>query len=90
MSFSIVNQRSAPAFKGTSVLITLDTTDSAQLVNMTLGQQCTLSNGKIGYIDFIDLYGHVFKVRPNMPTEQFMSIANLGHIMPGVSVTVVS
>lgn len=90
MSFSVTNRRSAPAFKGTSVLITLDETDSAQLANMTIGQQCTLSNGKIGYIDFIDLYGHVFKVKPNMPTEIFMSIANLGYLMSGVSVTVVS
>lgn len=90
MSFSVTNQRSAPAFKGTSVLITLNEADSAQLGNMTIGQQCTLSNGKVGFIDFIDLYGHVFKIKPNMPTEVFMSIANLGHLMAGVSVTVVS
>lgn len=89
MSFNVTNQRSAPAYRGTSVIITLNATDSAQLANMSIGQKCTCL-ASTGYIDFIDTYGHVFKIQPDMPTNSFNGIANLAYLLSGSTITVVS
>lgn len=87
MSFSVTNRRSAPALKGQSVLVTLDNTDRPQLANMSIGQRCTVGT-KTGYIDFIDTYGYLFRVKPDMPTHQFIEIDNLAYLMDGASITV--
>lgn len=87
MSFNVTNQRSAPAYRGTSVIVTLNATDSAQLANMSIGQQCTVLS-TTGYIDFIDLYGHTFKVKPNMPNNSFCGITTLAYLLSGSTITV--
>jgi hypothetical protein len=87
MSFTVTNQRSSQAERGQSVTIFLNAADSAQLSNMTLGEKCTVSTNT-GYIDFIDLYGHQFRVKPDMPTNSFIGVANLSYLASGTSITV--
>jgi hypothetical protein len=87
MSFSVTNQRSAPANRGQSVLVTLNASDSAQLANMKIGQKCTVLAGT-GYIDFIDTYGHQFKVKPDMPSNSFIEYSHLAYLPSGVTVNV--
>lgn len=85
---TVTNRRAYQALRGQSVVVTLDATDSAQLDNIAIGKQCTLSNGKIGYVASVDLYGHSFKVTPNMPNNSFNNINNIAQLMDGASVTV--
>lgn len=87
MAFNVTNQRTAPAYRGISVLVTLNAADSAQLANMSIGQICT-TGPSTGYIDFIDSYGHQFRIKPNMPTNSFLSIENLAYLISGGTITV--
>jgi hypothetical protein len=87
MSFNVTNQRSAPASRGQSVIITLNASDSVQLDNMEIGQKCTVLSST-GYISSIDTYGHQFKVKPDKPSNSFIEIANLAYMPSGATITV--
>jgi hypothetical protein len=87
MSFNVTNQVAAPAYRGQSVLVTLNASDSAQLANMSIGKKCTVLSST-GYIDFIDTYGHVFRVKPDMPTNSFSDIPILKYLSSGSTITI--
>lgn len=64
-----VNIKPAPALRGQSVYITLSAAESASIIPiLEIGQLCTIaSSSKTGYVDFIDTYGHSFRIAPASP-----------------------
>lgn len=68
MSISVTNQIASQALRGQSVKVTLDSTDSAQLVNLQIGDYCTINSGSsFGTICSIDEYGNSFQITPLQP-----------------------
>lgn len=64
-----VNIKAAPALRGQSAYITLSAAESASIIPiLEIGQLCTIaSSSKTGYVDFIDTYGHSFRIKPASP-----------------------
>lgn len=56
----------SPALEGQSAYVTLSAAESLSIIPLlVLGQSCAItSSSKTGYIDFIDTYGHSFRIRP--------------------------
>jgi len=72
MSVQITNRKASQALRGQAVLVTLDATDSAQLVNFNQGMICTHdSTGKTGTINRVDYKGNSFSVNPIQPDKDF-------------------
>lgn len=75
---TVTNRVAAPAQRGQGVVITLDSTDAAQLANMTKGNAVTNGSSKTGVISRIDVYGHTFIVIPTLPNGRFDTTASPG------------
>lgn len=73
MSISVTNQIEQVGYKGQSVRIYLDQTDSAQLPNINVGDSVTGIPGATteGYVYSVDLYGNSFLISPYAPNEKF-------------------
>lgn len=69
------NTVAASAIRGQSVYVTLNGAESLSVLPvLAVGQLATIgSNSVTGYIDFVDTYGHVFRVKPVQPNKQFSS-----------------
>ncbi len=63
------NKKDQPALKGQSVYVTLTQAESLSVMPLlAIGQSCLIeSSAKTGRIDFIDTYGHSFRIKPAMP-----------------------
>ncbi len=86
---TVTNRVASQALPGEGVKVTLDATDSAQLVNFTKGDQCVLtSSGAKGYINTIDVYGNSFTVAPVDGNQSFASTSPVGYISSTETVTV--
>ncbi len=86
MSTQITNRLASQALRGQGVLVTLDATDSAQLVNFEQGMLCTHDqSGRTGTIDRVDYPGHSFLVSPIQPNTEF---GIYGYLAASATVTV--
>lgn len=65
------NVRDCQAIKSQSAYVNLSAAESLSIIPLlVLGQKCIIeSSSKIGYIDFIDTYGHSFRMRPEAPQK---------------------
>lgn len=82
----VTNRKAAQSLMGTSVLVTLNSTDAAQLVNYSEGDLVTNdSNSKTGLINKVDYEGNSFSVNPIQPDRDF---GVYGYLASGQTVTV--
>lgn len=74
-TINCTNQKAASAFKNQSVWITLNGAESLSVLPvLAKGQLATIgSNTVTGHIDFVDTYGHSFRVAPIQPDKRFSS-----------------
>lgn len=83
------NRKASQALKGQAVLVTLDSSDSANLYKVREGQLAiNNSNAKVGKVAFVDVYGHSFKVSPVWPYGDFASASVYGYLANGETVVV--
>lgn len=78
MPINCTNTKASQAIKGEGVLISLSAAESLSVIpTLSVGDKCTISsNSKIGYISFIDTYGHSFIAIPESPAKRFDSTTN--------------
>lgn len=82
----VTNRKSSQSLMGTSVLVTLNSTDAAQLSNFAEGDLVTNdSNSKTGLINRVDYDGNSFTVNPIQPDRDF---GIYGYLATGQTVTV--
>lgn len=74
-TINCTNQIAAPAAKAQSVWITLNGAESLSVLPVLAVGQLATNNGNsiTGYIDFVDTFGHKFRVKPVAPNKQFNS-----------------
>lgn len=85
-TIQITNRKASQSLKGTSVLVTLDSTDAAQLENFSEGMLVTNDgNSKTGLINRVDYYGSSFSVNPIQPDKDF---GTYGYLAASQTVTV--
>lgn len=74
-TINCTNITPSPAYRGESVWITLSHAESISVLPVLAKGQLATNNGNsaTGYIDFIDTYGHKFRVAPVAPNTQFNS-----------------
>lgn len=86
MSTQVTNRKASQALKGQAVLVTLNSTDAAQLDNFTAGMLCTHDQtGKTGTINRVDYPGNSFSVSPIQPDKEF---GIYGYLASGATVTI--
>ena len=86
MAIQVTNRKDSQSLKGTAVLVTLDSTDAAELENFSEGMLCTHdSTGKTGTINRVDYFGNSFSVNPIQPDRDF---GIYGYLASGQTVTV--
>lgn len=82
----VTNQKASQSLMGTSVLVTLDETDAAQLANFSKGNLVTNDgNSKTGLINRVDYPGNSFTVNPIQPDKDF---GQYGYLAAAQTVTV--
>jgi hypothetical protein len=84
---TVTNRVAQSACPGQSVRVTLDTTDSAVLDDLTEGQLVTTAGSKTGNIVSIDIYGNSFLVTPTYPFSSFNSSSNPEGLAVGEVIT---
>lgn len=69
------NRTAQPALKGQSVPVVLNGAESLSVLPLLVLGQSVLSESSqaTGTIDFIDIKGHSFRVKPKQPNTQFNS-----------------
>lgn len=68
MPLTLTNQVASQALRGQNVKVTLNSTDAAQLVNINIGDVCTIStSNNTGTVFSIDTYGNSFEIVPTQP-----------------------
>lgn len=74
-TINCTNQKAASAVRGQSVWITLNGPESLSVLPVLAVGQAVTNNGNsaTGTIDYVDTYGHSFKVKPIQPDKQFNS-----------------
>jgi hypothetical protein len=74
-TINATNLVASPAFRGQSVWVTLSQAESISVLPVLANGQLATNNGNsaVGYIDFVDTYGHKFRVSPVAPNTQFNS-----------------
>ena len=89
MATNFTNRKAAQSLAGQSVLVTLDSTDAANLDLLTEGMLCTNgSSGKTGTVGRVDYFGNSFKIKPIQPNRNFDSVSTYGYLAVGETVTV--
>lgn len=75
MATVVTNTKAAPALRGQSVWVTLSAAESLSAIPLLEeGQECSSgSSSAVGYIDYIDTYGHSFRIKPTNMNTQFNS-----------------
>lgn len=74
-TINATNQIASPAAKGQSVWVTLNGAESISVLPVLAKGQLVTNNGNsvTGRIDFVDTYGHKFRVKPVQPDKKFNS-----------------
>ena len=89
MAISVTNQKAYPSLNGQAVLVTLNSTDAAELENLSEGQICTnASSSKTGTIHRVDYYGTSFWINPIQPDKNFASAGVYGYLAAGETVNI--
>lgn len=90
MATSYVNRKSSPALAGQAVLVTVNSSDAANLYLLREGQLATnTDNNKTGTIESIDVYGTSFKVTPIQPDRTFDGAPSVyGYLGVGATISV--
>ncbi len=86
MSIQVTNRKASQSLIGTSVLVTLDSTDALQLDNLSEGMLVTNDgNSKKGTINRVDYPGNSFSVNPIQPDRDF---GQYGYLAVAQTVTI--
>ena len=74
-TINCTNQVAAPAARGQSAWVTLSGAESLSVLPVLAVGQLVTNNGNsvTGYIDFVDTYGHKFRVAPVQLDKKFNS-----------------
>jgi len=74
-TINCTNQIASSAIRGQSVWITLNGAESLSVLPVLANGQLVTNNSNsiTGYIDFVDAYGHKFRVAPVQPDKRFSS-----------------
>jgi hypothetical protein len=90
MAAQVTNIYNYPANRGADVWVTLGATEVVnKLSSIYNGEKATISSsGNVGYVSFVDVYGHGFRVSPQSPAGRFESIAP-GYLSAGEIITLV-
>lgn len=89
MAISVTNRKDSQALRGESVLVTLDPTDSAKLPHITIGMKATIiSSNMIGYVSYVDTYGHYIKINPESPATNLESSTKPGYLAVAEPITI--
>lgn len=68
MPITFTNQQFSQALRGQNVKVTLDSTDAAQLANISIGDTCSINSGfNYGIVYSIDQFGNSFEMIPIQP-----------------------
>lgn len=74
MATNVTNRKASQSLRGTSVIVTLDSSDAENLPDFSEGMLCTVSSsGDTGTIYSVDYKGNSFKVIPIQPDKTFQS-----------------
>lgn len=72
MSQNYTNRKASQALRGQATLVTLDSTDAANLYLLAEGQLCFANTaGVYGTINRVDYYGNSFSVKPIQLNREF-------------------
>lgn len=86
MSTQVTNRKASQALRGTATLVTLDSTDAAELENFSTGMLCTHDqSGRTGTIHRVDYEGNSFLVSPIQPNTEF---GIYGYLAAAATVTI--
>lgn len=89
MSQAFVNRKASQALRGETVIVTVDSTDQANLHLISKGQLATLSsNSKTGTVGRVDYFGNSFQVTPIQPDRDLSSVTPYGYLANGETITV--
>lgn len=88
MATNYTNREAAQALKGQAVLVTVNSSDSANLYLLRKGQLATNASGKTGTVYSVDVYGTSFLVTPIQPDRDFGSTSVYGYLPVGDVVSV--
>lgn len=89
MATDFVNQIASQSLRGQAVLVTLNSSDAANLYLVEEGQVCTnSSSGKTGTVARVNVYGNSFWVSPIQPDRTFESAGVYGYLAVNETVSV--
>lgn len=93
MSTTVTNQTVAPTLRGVDALITLNSTDAANLPSFFVGQKAVIGSSSVqGYISWLDVdgtyFGLQFKVKPCQPSNNLSSSTTSGYLSAADTVVV--
>jgi hypothetical protein len=88
MATNFTNRKASQALDGQTVIVTLNSSDSANLGLVEEGMLATHSNGKTGTVRRVDYEGHQFQVEPIQPNMNFSSVSTYGYLAVGDVVSV--
>lgn len=89
MATNYVNRKASQSLRGQAVLVTLDSTDAANMYLLREGMLCTnSSSGKTGTVEKVNVYGNSFAVSPIQPNMDFASASVYGYLAVGETVSV--
>lgn len=89
MATNFTNRKASQSLRGQAVLVSLDSSDSANLYLVQEGMLCTnSSSGKTGTVSRVNVYGTSFWVSPIQPDRTFESAGVYGYLANGETVSV--
>lgn len=87
-TIEVTNQKASQSLRGQDVIVTLNSTDAAQLANISVGDAVSTGSSKSGTVNFVDTYGTSFKVTPLMPTGNMSTTASPGILAASETITI--
>lgn len=89
MPLTFTNQEFSQALRGQNVKVTLDSTDAAQLANISVGDSCSISSGyNYGVVYSIDEFGNSFEISPIQPNLNCSGPSFAGYLTAGETVAI--
>ena len=85
---TVTNRTACSALRGENVVVSLDRSDTDNVLpTLTVGQTCTIT-GDIGLISEIFSGGNKFKIKPNTMSKTFDSSTAPGVLIVGEVITI--
>ena len=89
MATNFTNRKASQTLAGQAALVTLNSSDAANMYLLRAGQLCTnQSSGKTGTVNKINVYGNSFTISPIQPNMNFSSASVYGYLASGEVVSV--